>query len=133
MNYWLVKSEPDVYHFETLLKEKTTIWDGVRNNAARLHLKAMQKGDLVLYYHSGDEKQVVGIAKVAKPWYPEPKAPEWAVVDLTPQKKLKNPVTLKAIKANKELADMKLVKISRLSVVPVTEAEFNQIISMSEA
>jgi predicted RNA-binding protein with PUA-like domain len=133
MNYWLVKSEPDVYHFETLLKEKTTMWDGVRNNAARLHLKAMKKGDLVLYYHSGDEKQVVGIAKVAKPWYPEPNAPEWAVVDLTPHKKLKTTVTLKAIKANKELAEMKLVKISRLSVVPVTEAEFNEILSMSEA
>ncbi|MCE2732267.1 MAG: EVE domain-containing protein [Cyclobacteriaceae bacterium] len=133
MNYWLVKSEPDVYHFETLLKEKETMWDGVRNNAARLHLKAMKKGDLVLYYHSGDEKQVVGIAKVTKEWYPEPNAPEWAVVTLVPQKKLKKTVTLKSIKANKKLAEMKLIKISRLSVVPVTSFEFDEIINMSES
>ena len=133
MNFWLVKSEPYVYHFDTLLKEKKTMWDGVRNNAARLHLKAMQKGDLVLYYHSGDEKQVVGIAKVNKAWYPEPRAEEWVVVDLIPEKKLRKTVTLKEIKANKKLAEMKLIKISRLSVVPVTEAEFNEVLKMSEA
>ena len=133
MNFWLVKSEPHVYHFETLLKDKKTIWDGVRNNAARLHLKSMQKGDLVLYYHSGDEKQVVGIAKVNKAWYPEPGAEEWVVVDLIPEKKLRKTVTLKEIKANKKLAEMKLIKISRLSVVPVTEAEFNEVLKMSEA
>jgi predicted RNA-binding protein with PUA-like domain len=132
MNYWLVKSEPDVYHYDTLAKDKKTVWDGVRNFAARLHLKAMKKNDLVLYYHSGDEKSVVGIAKVIREWYPEPGEPDWAVVDLAPEKKLKVPVSLAQIKADKKLKEMKLVKIARLSVQPVTAAEFDQVIAMSE-
>jgi predicted RNA-binding protein with PUA-like domain len=132
MNYWLVKSEPEVYHYDTLVKDKKAVWDGVRNFAARLHIKAMLKGDLVLYYHSGDEKAVVGVAKVIKEWYPEPGDTEWAVVDLAPEKKLKMPVTLKQVKAHKALAEMKLVKIARLSVQPVLKAEFDCILALSE-
>lgn len=133
MNYWLVKSEPDVYHYDTLVKDKKAVWDGVRNFAARLHLKAMKKGDLVLYYHSGGDKAVVGIAKVVKEWYPEPGEPDWAVVELTPEKKLKRPVTLAEVKADKRLSEMKLVKLARLSVQPVLSAEFDLIIEKSEA
>jgi predicted RNA-binding protein with PUA-like domain len=133
MNYWLVKSEPDVYHFDTLVKEKKTVWDGVRNFAARLHLKAMKKGDWVLYYHSGDVKAVVGIAKVVKEWYPEPGDAEWAVVELSPERKLKRPVTLAQVKADKKLVEMKLVKLARLSVQPVLATEFNDILAKSEA
>lgn len=132
MNYWLVKSEPDVYHFDTLVKDKKTVWDGVRNFAARLHLKAMKKGDIVLFYHSTGEKAVVGIAKVIKEWYPEPGEPDWAVVELAPERKLKKPVTLTQVKADKRLNEMKLVKLSRLSVQPVTPAEFDMILAKSE-
>jgi predicted RNA-binding protein with PUA-like domain len=132
MNYWLVKSEPDVYHYDTLVKDKKTVWDGVRNFAARLHLKAMKKGDLVLYYHSGDDKAVVGVAKVIKEWYPEPGEPDWAVVELAPDRKLKKPVTLAQVKADKNLREMKLVKIARLSVQPVTTSEFDLIMTKSE-
>jgi predicted RNA-binding protein with PUA-like domain len=132
MNYWLVKSEPDVYHFDTLVKDKKTVWDGVRNFAARLNLKAMKKGDLVLFYHSTGEKAVVGIAKIIKEWYPEPGEPDWAVVELAPERKLKKPVTLAQVKADKKLSEMKLVKLSRLSVQPVTPAEFDMILAKSE-
>jgi predicted RNA-binding protein with PUA-like domain len=132
MNYWLVKSEPDVYHYDMLVKDKKTVWDGVRNFAARLHLKAMKKGDLVLYYHSGDDKAVVGVAKVIKEWYPEPGEPDWAAVELAADRKLKKPVTLAQVKADKNLREMKLVKIARLSVQPVTASEFDLIIAKSE-
>jgi predicted RNA-binding protein with PUA-like domain len=132
MNYWLVKSEPDVYHYDTLVKDKKAVWDGVRNFAARLHLKAMKEGDLVLYYHSGDVKAVVGLAKVVKEWYPEPGDTEWAVVELVPERKLKNPVTLAQVKADKMLAEMKLVKLARLSVQPVLAAEFDHVVAKSE-
>jgi predicted RNA-binding protein with PUA-like domain len=132
MNYWLVKSEPDVYHFDTLLKDKKVVWDGVRNFAARLHLKAMKKGDLVLFYHSTGEKAVVGTAKVSKEWYPEPGEPDWAVVEITPEKKLKNTVTLAAVKADTRLREMKLVTLARLSVQPVTEGEFGIVLEKSE-
>lgn len=132
MNYWLVKSEPEVYHYDTLAKDKKVVWDGVRNFAARLHLKAMKKGDLVLFYHSTGEKAVVGIAKVTKEWYPEPGEPDWAVVDLSPERKLKNPVPLASVKADKRLSEMKLVKLARLSVQPVSAAEFDIILEKSE-
>lgn len=132
MNYWLVKSEPDVYHYDTLVKDKKAVWDGVRNFAARLHLKAMKKGDLVLFYHSTGEKAVVGVAKIVKEWYPEPGEPEWAVVELAPERKLKKSVTLAQVKAEKRLAEMKLVKLARLSVQPVTSAEFDLVLAMSE-
>lgn len=132
MNYWLVKSEPDVYHFDTLVKDKKAVWDGVRNFAARLHLKAMKKGDLVFFYHSTGEKAIVGISKVTKEWYPEPGEPDWAVVELVPERKLKKPVTLAQVKADKKLSEMKLVKLSRLSVQPVTPEEFDMILAKSE-
>jgi predicted RNA-binding protein with PUA-like domain len=115
-----------------LVKDKKTVWDGVRNFAARLHLKAMKKGDLVLYYHSGDDKAVVGVAKVIKEWYPEPGEPDWAAVELAADRKLKKPVTLAQVKADKNLREMKLVKIARLSVQPVTASEFDLIIAKSE-
>src|SRR5687768_15754885 len=125
MSYWLVKSEPSVYSFEQLQKDKQTRWDGIRNYASRLHLRAMKKGDQVFFYHSNEGLAIVGIAKVAKEAYPDPGATEgdWVAVDLKAFKKLKNPVTLDAIKKDKRLAQMALVRIGRLSVQPVTEEE----------
>jgi predicted RNA-binding protein with PUA-like domain len=132
MNYWLVKSEADVYSYDDLIKDKSTHWDGVRNYAARLHLKAMKKGDLAFIYHSVDQKQIVGIAKITKEWYPDPGDAEWAAVELSAYKKLKSPVTLAQVKANKQLQKMTLLKISRLSVQPVLQQEFDLIVAMSE-
>jgi predicted RNA-binding protein with PUA-like domain len=132
MNYWLVKSEADVYSYDDLIKDKSTHWDGVRNYAARIHLKAMKKGDLAFIYHSVDQKQIVGIAKITKEWYPDPGDAEWAAVELSAYKKLKNPVTLAQVKANKQLQNMTLLKISRLSVQPVLQQEFDVIVAMSE-
>jgi predicted RNA-binding protein with PUA-like domain len=131
MNYWLVKTEPDTYSWDDLVKEKKGVWDGVRNFQARTHLKSMKKGDTVFIYHTGDEKSVIGIAKVAGEPYPEPKDKDWTAVDLTPEKKLKNPVSLSQIKADKRLANMVLVRASRLSVQPVKPEEFNLIITLS--
>ena len=127
MAYWLVKSEPFVYSFEQLVKDKQTRWDGVRNYAARLHLRNMKKGDEVLYYHSMDELAIVGIAKVSKEAYPDPTAKEgdWSAVDLKALRKLKTPVPLADIKKDKRLSQMALVRIGRLSVQPVTEEEWN--------
>jgi predicted RNA-binding protein with PUA-like domain len=132
MNYWLVKTEPDTFSFDNLLKDKKTVWDGVRNFQARSNLKKMEAGDLVFVYHTGDEKSVVGIAKVIKAGYPEPKDNEWVAVDLAPEKKLKNPVSLAQIKSDKRLTDMVLVRAARLSVQPVTDKEFQLIIALSE-
>ncbi len=132
MNYWLIKSEPGAYSWDDLVKLKTDVWSGVRNYAARLHLRAMQKGDLILFYHSGDVSAVVGIAKVAKAFYPDPTATDgdWSAVDVTAVKKMKQEVSLKEIKNVKSLADMPLVRISRLSVSPVTELQFFRILEM---
>jgi predicted RNA-binding protein with PUA-like domain len=134
MNYWLVKSEPTTYSFQDLMKDKKTCWDGVRNFAARLHLRAMKKGDLVMFYHSNEDMAVIGIAKVSKTAYPDPTAKEgdWTAVDLIPYKPLKTPVTLAQIKAEKKLQNTALVRIGRLSVMPLTEAEFNLISAMGE-
>ena len=133
MAYWLVKSEPFKYSWEQLVKDKRTFWDGVRNYAARNNLKAMQKGDEVLFYHSNEGLEIVGIAKVAKEHYPDPTADDdtWVVVDLKPYRKLKLPVGLIQIKADKRLADMALVKLGRLSVQPVTEKEWKIIMEMA--
>jgi predicted RNA-binding protein with PUA-like domain len=131
MNYWLVKTEPDTYSWDHLEKDKKTVWDGVRNFQARSHLKKMAVGDQVFFYHTGDEKAIVGIATVQKAGYPEPKDAEWTAVDLTPLKKLKSPVSLSQVKADKRLKDMVLVRAARLSVQPVTEEEFNHIIALS--
>jgi predicted RNA-binding protein with PUA-like domain len=132
MNYWLVKSEPETYSWDDLVRDKKTTWDGVRNFQARSNLKAMKKGDLVFFYHTGDEKAIVGTASVAKEHYPDPKDNEWAVVDISAGRKLKKPVTLAQIKSNKRLSDMVLVKASRLSVQPVKQEEFDLVLSLSE-
>jgi predicted RNA-binding protein with PUA-like domain len=132
MNYWLVKSEPFKYPFDQLLKDKSTFWDGVRNYQARNNLRAMKKGDLVLFYHSNEGKEVVGIAKVLKASYQDPTTddPNWVVVDLGPYKKLKTPVTLEFMKKDKFLSNMALIKQSRLSVMPVKPEEFDRILEL---
>ncbi|MBK7038237.1 MAG: EVE domain-containing protein [Bacteroidetes bacterium] len=132
-NYWLIKSEPDTYGWDKFAKDKKTSWTGIRNYAARIHLRAMKKGDICLYYHSGGESAVVGIATVIKEAYLDPTATEgeWYAVDVKAEKKLKNPVTLKQIKAEKSLSEMPLVRISRLSVSPILEQEFLKILDMS--
>lgn len=133
MAYWLVKSEPSTYSWEQLQKDKQTTWDGVRNYAARNHLKAMKKGDEVFFYHSNEGLAIVGIAKVAKEAYQDPTTDEeaWVAIDLKPHKPLKKPVALDAIKKDKRLANMALVRIGRLSVQPVTEAEYKAIMEMA--
>ena len=126
MAYWLLKSEPFKYPWEQLVHDKRTFWDGVRNYAARNNLKAMKKGDLAFFYHSNEGVEIVGIVKIVKEHYQDPTTEEiaWVAVDFAPHKKLKKSVTLAAIKANKKLANMALVKLGRLSVQPVTEAEW---------
>lgn len=126
-----MKSEPGTYSFADLARDKKTVWDGVRNPTARNNLRKMAKDDLVLYYHTGDEKQVVGIAKVVKAAYPDPSADEgdWLAVDLGPVKPLVKPVTLAQLKADKKLVGLSLIKQSRLSVMPVTAAEFQHIVT----
>jgi predicted RNA-binding protein with PUA-like domain len=132
--FWLAKSEPFKYSFDALLQDKKTTWDGVRNFEARNNLRAMKKGELVLFYHSNEGKEVVGIAKVAKEAYPDPTSPgeDWSVVELAPVKKLKAPVSLATIKADEKLANMALLRRSRLSVVPVSEAEFERILQLGK-
>ena len=134
MNYWLVKQEPESYSFATFQKEGKTDWTGVRNFTARNNLKEMKAGDKVFYYHSGDERAVVGLAKVTKTAFPDPTADEgsWVAVELEAGKTVKNPVTLAAIKGNPKLSEMKLVKLSRLSVSPVTKEEWDEIMEMSK-
>lgn len=126
MSYWLVKSEPSTYSWEQFEKEGQTFWNGVRNYAARNHMKAMKKGDQVLFYHSNEGLEIVGIAKVSKEWYQDPTTDDeaWVVVDLKPYKRLKKPVSLTQIKSDKRLAEMALVRLGRLSVQPVTEKEW---------
>jgi predicted RNA-binding protein with PUA-like domain len=133
MAYWLVKSEPFKYSWEQFVKEKITFWDGVRNYGARNNLKAMKKGDEVLFYHSNEGVEVVGIAKVVKEHYQDPTTDEtaWVVVDLKPVKKLKKAVPLSAIKADKRLANMDLVRLGRLSVQTVKETEWKVIMELA--
>ncbi len=133
MAYWLVKSEPFKYSWEQFEKDGQTFWDGVRNYAARNNLKAMKKGDQVLFYHSNEGLEVVGIAKVVKESYQDPTTDEeaWVVVDLKPVRKLKQPVTLQQIKAESRLQDMDLLRLGRLSVGAVKEEEWNLIMEMA--
>ena len=133
MAYWLVKSEPSTYGWDQLVKDKKTTWDGVRNFAARGHLKSMKKDDEVLFYHSNEGMEIVGIAKVAKEFYKDPTTDDtnWVVVDLKPYKKLNHPVTLPEIKADKRLTDMALVRLGRLSVQPVTEKEWKIVMELA--
>jgi len=134
MAYWLVKSEPSAYSWENLVKEKQTVWSGVRNYAARLHLRNMKKGDEVLFYHSNEGTDIVGIAKVAKECYQDPTTDEdlLVAVDLKPHKKLKKPVSLATIKKDKRLSEMALVRIGRLSVQPVTDKEWKTVMELAE-
>lgn len=132
MNYWLVKSEPFKYSWEQLVKDKKTHWDGVRNYAARNNLRDMQKGDQVFFYHSNEGLAIVGIAEVVKTAYQDPTTDDtnWVVVDLKPVKAMPKPVTLEAIKADKDLTNMDLVRLSRLSVGKVTAAEYKKVCKM---
>lgn len=132
MNYWLVKSEPEAYSWDKFVKDGGTAWTGVRNFAARLHLRAMKRGDLVCFYHSVTGKEVVGLAKVTKEAYPDATAKEgdWSCVDLAPVKPLTKPVSLEAIKADKALAGIPLVRQSRLSVSPLTKEQFARVLAL---
>lgn len=123
--YWLVKQEPEDFSWADFVRDGRTAWTGVRNYAARLHLRGMAKGDAVFFYHSGDEKCVVGLAEVTKTAYPDPTADEdgWVAVDLAPTKPLRTPITLAAIKADPAFKDFALVRQSRLSVMPVSATE----------
>ena len=134
MAYWLVKSEPFKYSWDQLVKDKNTMWDGVRNYAARNNLNAMKKGDEVLFYHSNEGVEIVAIAKVSKEAYQDPTTEEkaWVVVELKPFKKLKKPVTFIQVKADKRLANMDLVRLGRLSVQTVKEDEWKIIMEMAE-
>ncbi len=134
MNYWLAKSEPEAYSWQQLVKDSKTAWTGVRNFAARNNLRAMKKGDLVFFYHSGEEKSVVGLARVEKEFYPDPTADEgdWSCVDLAPVKAVAKPVTLAQIKADKILREMVLVKQSRLSVSPLTKTQYERVMELAE-
>lgn len=133
MNYWIVKSEPEAYSWAQLVKDGQTAWTGVRNFAARLHLRAMKKDDLVFFYHSVSDKQVVGLARVIREAYADPTAEEgdWSCVDLAPVKPVKNPVPLEAIKTDAVLKAMPLVRQSRLSVSPLTAAQAERLTKLA--
>jgi predicted RNA-binding protein with PUA-like domain len=133
MNYWLIKSEPSVYSWEQFVKEGETFWNGVRNYAARNNLRAMKKGDLAFWYHSNEGMEIVAIAKVIKEAYQDPTTedPAWLVVDFKPFKKLKKPVPLAKIKADKRLTDMDLVRLGRLSVQTVKKEEWDIVMQMA--
>ena len=130
---WLFKEEPTHYGFDALVKDKKAVWSGVKNPLAQKHLRAVRKGDRIFYYHTGDEKAVVGVAKALADAYPDPKdtSGKHAVVDIAPVGKLPRPVTLKEIKANRAFKNFPLVRISRLSVMPVTDAEWKRIEDMA--
>ncbi len=133
MNHWLVKSEPGKFSWDKFVKEGKTFWDGVRNYQARNNLKEMKTEDLVLFYHSNEDKAVIGIAKVVKEAYQDPTTedPAWVVVDLEPVEKLVRPVTLQQIKSDKRLENISLIKQSRLSVISLKADEFDYILSLS--
>ncbi len=132
--HWLVKSEPEAYAWERLVREGRAVWDGVRNAQARNHLAEMVRGDPVLFYHTGDARQVVGIAKVARTAYPEPGAgdPRWVAVDLVPLRALRRPVSLAEIKACRELAEIALVRQGRLSVMPLEREHYDRILALGK-
>ncbi len=133
MQYWLVKSEPEKYSWQNFEKDGTTFWDGIRNYAARLHLRAMKKGDEVFFYHSNEGLEIVGIAKVVKEAYQDPTTTDeaWVAVNLKAVKKLKKPVTMQQIKADGRLNEMALLRISRLSVQPVKKEEWKIVMKMA--
>jgi predicted RNA-binding protein with PUA-like domain len=130
MNYWLLKTEPETYSWDDLLKQKVGTWDGVRNYAARNNLRAMKKGDLAFFYHSGETRDIVGIVKIVAEAFPDPTAREgdWSAVKVSPVQKLKTPITLQMIKKDAVLSQMSIVKRGRLSVSPVAKKEYEKII-----
>ncbi len=132
MAHWLIKSEPEVYSWDQLNKDKQTRWDGIRNYAARNHLKSMKKGEEIFYYHSNKATEIVGICTVVKEAYHDPTSadPAWFAIDIKPLKKLLKPVSLEQIKKEKKLASMALVRISRLSVQPVSDEEWTLVLKM---
>lgn len=134
MNYWLVKQEPEDYSWSDFLRDGKTAWTGVRNFAARKNLRAMKLGDPVFFYHSGEQKSALGLARVARESYPDPTADEgdWSAVDLVPIKSLAKPIALSQIKTDKILKTMVLVKQSRLSVTAVTREQFARLLELSE-
>ena len=131
MAYWLVKSEPSTYSWDHLVKDKQTTWDGVRNYAARINLKAMKKGEEVLFYHSNEGTEIIGIATISREFYQDPTTENeaWVAIDLKPVKKLKKPVTLASLKADKRFLNMDLVRLGRLSVQTVKEEEWKLIMT----
>ncbi|MBI5697481.1 MAG: EVE domain-containing protein [Thaumarchaeota archaeon] len=133
-NYWLCKQEPSTYNIDELQKEKTTTWDGVHNNLAVKHITQMKRGDLAFFYHSGEERQIVGIMEITSNPYPNPKEknPRFVVVDVKYKKRLPRPVTLDEIKPNKKFKDWELVRISRLSVMPVSSQIWSEIVQISQ-
>jgi predicted RNA-binding protein with PUA-like domain len=134
-NFWLVKQEPGSYSWSDFIAEGQTAWTGVRNYTARNNLRKMREGDEVLFYHSGEDKAVVGIARVTRQAYPDPTAKEgdWSAVDLAPVKSLRRSVSLREIKDNRRLKDMLLIRQSRLSVTPLAKSEFREIVKMGTA
>ncbi|HEY9170829.1 MAG TPA: EVE domain-containing protein [Verrucomicrobiae bacterium] len=135
MNYWLVKQEPEEYAWAAFVKDGGTAWTGVRNFQARNNLRAMRRGDPVLYYHSGEAKEIVGLARVAKEAYTDPTADDgdWVAVDLRPVQALTAPLSLAAIKADARLKTMALLRQSRLSVVPLTKSEFERVLELGKS
>lgn len=135
MNYWLLKSDPDEYSFDDLERDKRTTWDGVKNAQALIYLREMKKGDAVFVYHSGKDKAVIGIADIVKGPFPDPEQNDekLVVVDIKAKKRLPEPVTLAAIKADKRFAEFRLVRQSRLSVMPVTKKEWDALLKMGGA
>jgi predicted RNA-binding protein with PUA-like domain len=132
MAHWLMKSEPESYGWDDLVRDRATEWDGVRNNAARLHLKAMKAGDEAFFYHSMSDKAVVGIMRVTRGPAPDPRDADWVSVRVEPVRPLERPVTLAEIKAEPSLKDMELIRQSRLSVAPVREAEWAKVLEMAK-
>jgi predicted RNA-binding protein with PUA-like domain len=132
MAHWLMKSEPESYSWSDLVRDGGTEWDGVRNNAARLHLKAMKKGDEAFFYHSMSDKAVVGIMRITRAAQPDPKDPDWVSVRVEPVKALPSPVTLATIKAEPRLARMELIRQSRLSVAPVRDEEWKVVLELAK-
>jgi len=135
MARWLLKTEPDSYSWDDLVRDKKATWDGVSNALALKHIRSMKKGDLALIYHTGDEKQIIGVAQVTRNAYPNPKETDEriAVVDLKPKSKLKTPVTLETIKSDPAFKEWELVRISRLGVMPVPDAMWKRLETLSEA
>lgn len=133
MAYWLMKSEPGTYSWDDLVRDGGTDWDGVRNNAARLHLRAMQPGDEAFFYHSGAERSVVGIMRIAAACRPDGEGGTWVKVPVEPVRALSRPVTLAAIKAEPALAKIELIRQSRLSVSPVRDAEWSKVQDLATA